>query len=166
MGETPSGGYDEFGSPRGWDTTLVGVIYTTPERIAELCGGPRKDGHAFYCPDDWTGTPEAWIADQLKTEVALYDAYLRGEVYGWRVLLPDPPEDEEDELDLRDAEHVDSCWGYLPDVGARHDESLHYIQFEAVDAALTAEDNRIEAEKNEAVERERAANMDIATVGA
>jgi hypothetical protein len=166
MGETPSGGYDEFGSPRGWDTTLVGVIYTTPERIRELCGEPRREGDRFYCPPDWKGTCEAWIESQLKIEVALYDSYLRGEVYGYRVLLMDEPEDPDDDPDLDDAEHVDSCWGYLPDVTERGDRELHYIQFEAVDAALRYEDDRIEAEKNEAVEAERAANMDIATVSA
>jgi hypothetical protein len=173
LGETPKGGYDEFGSPRGWDTTLVGVIYTTPERIRELCGEPREDGQTFYCPSDWNGTPEAWIEQQLKIEVELYDRYLRGEVYGYRVMAFETPEAAE-EGDTDEAEDVDSCWGYLPEVEVsdavglrmRGKDELHYVKFEAVDAACRYDDDRVEAAKNEAAERERAEQHGIPTVQA
>ena len=109
--------------PGGWDTTMVGFIYTTAGRIAELCGAPVRDGDPFYCPRDWEGTAEAWIAEQLDVEVRLYSAFLSGQVYGWVV---------------RDArgEVVESCWGYLPGVDhERGQDGLEYLRQEAREAA-------------------------------
>lgn len=53
-----------------WDTSRVGTIYTTTERIAE-----------FYdkAPDS------RQIAERLKDEVRAYDRYLQGHVYGYRL---------------------------------------------------------------------------------
>jgi hypothetical protein len=65
-----------------WDSGKVGFIYVTKERA-------EKEG----VPD-----PEAL----LRAEVKEYDQYLRGEVYGYRVL---------DEA----GKELDSCWGFYGD---------------------------------------------------
>jgi hypothetical protein len=117
-GDTACGGSDSWGNARGWDTTMVGFIYTTAERIEELCGKPREKSHAFYCPADWKGTPEAWIADQLRSEVTYYDAWLRGSVYYWAVKDAD-------------GETLESCGGYL--IASEEDEK--YLRTEAESTA-------------------------------
>ena len=69
-----------------WDSGQVGWIYITKDKI-------EKEG--------WT--PEQ--ADKyLDGEVEVYDNYLTGEVYGFRI------EDA-------DGEEIDSCWGYYGDDG-------------------------------------------------
>lgn len=149
-GDTASGGHDEFGNARGWDTTLVGVIYAMPERVRELCGEPVRTFDKFYCPRDWTGTPEAWIAQQLEHEVELYDRYLHGEVYWWCVKDAD-------------GDVLESCGGFLPDVGVPDAEELDYAREEAHEALVAAVEERREQAAQERVEATRAANMDIAT---
>jgi hypothetical protein len=153
LGETPSGGVDEFGSPRGWDTTLCGVIYTTPERIRALCGEPVREGDAVYCPPDWEGTAEQWIAKQLRAEVEVYDQYLRGEIYWYAV------EDAE-------GEYLDSCGGFLGggvDADGREIDSLDYVRQEAREAAEGERARLDEAAATEARERAYWAARGIAT---
>lgn len=111
--DNPTVRRDEFGNGMGWDTTMVGFIYTTPERIRELCGEPQLETDPFYCPRIWDESKghvnwprersaEEWIREQLLLEVKEYDAYLRGEVYGF-VVDEDGPDEE-------------SCWGFIGDV--------------------------------------------------
>jgi hypothetical protein len=137
MGDTASGGTDEFGQARGWDTTCVGIIYTTPARILELCGGPRPEqierGERFYCPDDWTGTPESWLEEQLENEVKSYDAYLRGDVFYWCV------------EDIETEDIIESCAGYLPDVSADYSHQLDYVKEEARGSLAYAIETKREA---------------------
>lgn len=100
---------DHHGNALGWDTSMVGYIYTTRERIAELCGEPQIPTDPFYCPrtwpedgrsgPNWQGTAEAWIEQQMREEVGTYNQYLTGDVYGY--VIEDPR-----------GEHVDSCWGF------------------------------------------------------
>lgn len=149
-GDTASGGSDEFGNARGWDTSLVGVIYTTPERIREFCGDPVRPFDQFYCPRDWSGTPEAWITKQLVDEVEIYDRYLRGEVYWWCV------KDE-------GGDTIESCCGFLPSVGVPYNEELDYIREDAHEALVAEVEQKRERAALERVEATRAANMDIAT---
>lgn len=112
-GDTACGGSDAWGNPRGWDTTMVGFVYTTAERIEELCGGPRE-GDEFYCPSDWKGTPREWIVEQLRNDVREYDAWLRGSVYWY---------------DVKDADGktVESCGGYI----VASEEDMKYLRSEA-----------------------------------
>ncbi len=77
----------------GWDSTNVGFIFTTPARVAELCGSET------YTPADYEGTHEEWIAEQLRAEVNTYDDYLTGSVYGYVVK-------DENGVEL------DSCWNF------------------------------------------------------
>lgn len=64
-----------------WDSGQVGFIFDTPEGV-ERCG-----------------TPPELIEECLRGEVAAFDQWLRGDVYGYVV--------------ERDGEHVDSCWGFF-----------------------------------------------------
>ena len=45
----------------------------------------------------------------MKSEVQIYDQYLRGDVYGYNLYQADPPIGEEDEPEW---EEIDSCWGF------------------------------------------------------
>lgn len=93
---------------QGWDTSMVGFAYCTDERITELCG----DGEHFHTDD--------WITEAIKTDVAEYDLYLRGAVYGYVVA---PGTDDED-----------SCWGYLGDESVK-DEARHAAAYVAAQRA-------------------------------
>lgn len=79
-----------LGDSGGWDSGQVGFIYTTHERVTELCG------------DDPKYHEREWLEEQLRNEVKEYDLYLTGQVYGYRLIA-------EDGVD------VDSCWGFLGD---------------------------------------------------
>lgn len=60
------GGRDlSIGVMRGWDSGVIGFIYTTDAKIAEI------------------GTPEDKIDEVLANELAEYNAYIEGEVYGY-----------------------------------------------------------------------------------
>ncbi len=66
---------------QGWDTSFVGFMVVTEERIAELCGQDPE-----YRQADW-------LDSALKTELGEYDRYLRGEVYSYIVAAGTPFED-------------------------------------------------------------------------
>lgn len=83
---------DEYGQGMGWDTTMIGFVYTTHERITELCG----DGLEYHS--------EEWVNEQVAADVRLYDDYLRGSVYGYVV--------------ARGTDDEESCWGFLGDPDA------------------------------------------------
>jgi hypothetical protein len=77
---------NQFGYPYTdrWDSGLLGFIFITKKKAKQEWG---KDA-----------TPEnlqKWAEGEIKT----YDQYLRGSVYGFRILDPD-------------GEEVDSCWGH------------------------------------------------------
>ena len=73
------GGGAHWSDAQGWDSGTVGFAYITKDKAAE-------------------GSPEG-PEKTLEQEVAEYDMYLRGDVYGYVI------EDEQ-------GEHVDSCWGF------------------------------------------------------
>jgi hypothetical protein len=74
----------------GWDSGPIGYLYTTPERVEELCG---KDKGVPYGKE--------WVEKRLEGELQTLDDYYTGSVYGYTI------------LDAH-GEHVDSCWGYYP----------------------------------------------------
>lgn len=128
---------DHHGAGMGWDTSMVGYIYTTRERILELCGEPQLETDPFYCPRTWPEdgrsgpnwprerTAVEWIAKQLAIEVDVYDQWLRGEVYYYVV------EDEKGET-------LDSCGGFIGggvDKDGRELDGLGYVTLEAREAA-------------------------------
>jgi hypothetical protein len=70
-----------------WDSGILGLIYVTKDSIRQCYGGKRV-----------TQKKLALAEKGMLAEFAEYDAYIRGDVYGWRF------------------EHSDgcynSCWGY------------------------------------------------------
>lgn len=75
-----AGGGDHWCDPGGWDSGTVGFIFDTTEGRDEC------------------GTTIEFVDAVLRQEIAVYDQYLRGDVYGY--VVADGTEDEE------------SCWGF------------------------------------------------------
>lgn len=80
-----------------WDSGQVGFVYTTAKRLAEI------------------GVELANAKEVLAAEVAEYDKFLRGEVYGYVVRD-------------RYGDVIDSCWGFFDEDDARSEgeASLRY----------------------------------------
>lgn len=79
-----------------WDSGQVGYIYITYEKIKEEYG--------------WKIVNEArkqQIKEYLRNEVATYDDYLTGNVYGYNVFCDNCDPDHENS--------IDSCWGFYGD---------------------------------------------------
>jgi hypothetical protein len=72
-----------------WDTSMVGYIYVTHEKIADEYGRVSQD------------TIEK-AKQVLEAEVHEYHHYLRGDVYGFRILDGN--------------KEIDSCWGFIGDL--------------------------------------------------
>lgn len=70
-----------------WDSGQVGWIYATRPTIREAFGVERI-----------TSSVRIRVVEVLAAEIAEYDAYLRGEGYGYEI--------------VEDGVVVDSCWGY------------------------------------------------------
>jgi len=86
--------------PGGWDTSLVGVIFTDDKRLEE------------------TGAPEDSIDQQLEGEVKEYSAWLEGAVYGYVVkqLVPVVVVTKESGALVSEETRsvvLDSCWGFV-----------------------------------------------------
>ncbi len=101
-----------------WDAGQVGFIYATKANVKE-----------------W-GIADDKVEDGLRAEVATYDQYLRGDVWGYVI--------------ERDGEHVDSCWGFYGHEYAEKEgqDALAYAQMQE-DETVAAEE---EGEKARALE--------------
>lgn len=109
-----------------WDSGQVGYIYAEPTAIQTVYGA--------ISPETMDRARQA-----LEAEVEIYDAYLRGECYGFKL--------------YKDGEEIDSCWGFLggidglkedlranlPPEGAELVDQLKYT-WETEDAYLTDHD--------------------------
>ena len=71
-----------------WDSGQVGWIYVS-----------KADIRAEYQVDRITPSVRAQAENRLKDEVRIYDAYLRGECYGYEL--------------YKNGELTDSCWGFI-----------------------------------------------------
>lgn len=79
---TDTASVDRFpADAQGWDTSFVGFMVVTEERIQTLCG------------EDPEHRTADWLDAALKTELAEYDRYLRGEVYFYVVASGTPFEE-------------------------------------------------------------------------
>lgn len=94
---TSSASFRAFDS-HGWDWGTVGFIYVTKEQIDKEWNGDRDKAEEY-----------------LRGEVAEYDQYLTGDVWGYVV------EDEEGNL-------LDSCWGFYGYEYAQQ-EGLSMVQY-------------------------------------
>lgn len=81
-----------------WDSGQVGFIYTTKEQIRDFYS--RR-----YITQSWITIARQVLLD----EVATYDQYLTGEVYGWEI------------TNLETEEKVESCYGYYNKSSAEQD---------------------------------------------
>lgn len=76
-----------------WDSGMVGYVYTTKEILDNL-------GCVYNSREE--------VEEILKSEVELYDKYLKGEVYGFSIV-------EYDEKYGNEYDEIDSCWGFYGD---------------------------------------------------
>lgn len=74
-----------------WDSGQVGWIYVSKEAALKEFGG-----------DKMTGAVRQSAEDLMRSEVAAYDCYLRGECYGFEL--------------YKNGELTDSCWGFMGDL--------------------------------------------------
>lgn len=74
----------------GWDSGQVGFIYVSKEAVLKEFGWKQMSPKRTL-----------QIATILNSEVVVYDQYLRGDVWGFRVKA--------------DGEETDSCWGFYGD---------------------------------------------------
>lgn len=72
-----------------WDSGLVGIVYVKKSELIS---------NGIDIKDDW----EAEARKIISAEVSLYDQYLSGDVYGFRLF----------KLCNNEWEEVDSCWGF------------------------------------------------------
>lgn len=71
-----------------WDSGQVGWIYVSKEDALKEFGGEKM-----------TGAIRKKAEDLMRSEVAVYDSYLRGECYGFEL--------------YKHGELADSCWGFM-----------------------------------------------------
>ena len=107
------------GDPGGWDTTRnAAYMWTDKERFEEMCGPWMEvyDEGAKTCrPAKDEAEFRKYLWGIAKDELGLFQKYLDGECFGWRVetrvpfkrVYPDGREVEDCEW-----ENGDSCWGY------------------------------------------------------
>jgi len=80
-----------------FDSGQVGFIYATKDAILEIGWGKKL-----------TAAVLKKARESLEVEVTVYDQFLSGDVYGYRVVKPDKCE----ACGHDDDEEVDSCWGF------------------------------------------------------
>ena len=95
----PFGGYHGH-----FDSSCVGFTFTTMERIKDYLGFEELN-------DD----RKAQIREILWTELKEYEAYVNGQVYGYRI--------------LKDDELVDSCWGFIGGTNDALTAAKDYINY-------------------------------------
>ncbi len=78
-----------------FDSGQVGIMYATPERV-------RKTLDLDSSPEVITDGVRDQVVNALEADVKVYDAYLRGDVWGFV-------------LENEDGEHLYSCWGFYGD---------------------------------------------------
>ena len=83
-----------------WDSGQVGFIFVSKEKL-------RKE----YSKKHLTKKFLKKIEEYLTTEVNVYDQYLTGDVYGFRVVKPTKC----DECGHEDEDEIDACWGFFGD---------------------------------------------------
>jgi hypothetical protein len=110
------------GRHSGWDYSNVGYIYATLEEGRKNWTVDENDTvEAWYGPNKGKRVPlRECMKRVLRSEVEVYDQYLTGDVYGFRVLKKvtttwvdkNDPTKEVSETEL---EETDSCWGFYGD---------------------------------------------------
>jgi len=111
-----------------WDSGCVGYAVALKEKIMKETVGYvldengekiREEYKHENAPSTWGYktvplTEDTWKAraeEIINGEVELYDQYLRGDVYGFKISVADEPEEDEEP----DWMEEDSCWGFYGD---------------------------------------------------
>lgn len=94
-----------------WDSGQVGFIYVPKDEVCKV-----------YGVDEVTDELYEKVCDVFRSEVSVYDAYLRGEVYCFSV--------------EKDGEHVNSCCGFYGDIEENGilDEIVNTINYDIENA--------------------------------
>ena len=85
-----------------WDSGQVGWIYVSKEDALKEFGGEKM-----------TGAVKRKAENFMRSEVAVYDFYLRGECYGFEL--------------YKNGELSDSCWGFIGDLGDVCKDMAEYL---------------------------------------
>ena len=101
-----------------WDSGQVGYIYCTKERAIAEWGEDCLDR----------------AEDYLRSEVEVYDQYLRGDVYGFIV-----EETEDEDNDTAVWEQTDSCWGFFGSDVDKNGITNHLVSDDLCQMARDAE---------------------------
>jgi hypothetical protein len=112
-----------------WDSGQIGWIYVTRDKIKQEYSG---DG----------GRTDEQIIEYLTNEVQTYDQYLKGDVYGFKIVKPVTKtwvckETKEEKVETEEQD-INSCWGFF---GTKHDKNGLYDY-----ADITKEDILVEEE--------------------
>jgi len=83
--------------PQGWDTSMVGFIYVTREKVQQEYGWKRL-----------TQKRIKQIQQHLESEVATYSQYLEGDVWGFSLI----EETKCCQCHQTITDILDSCWGF------------------------------------------------------
>jgi hypothetical protein len=105
-----------------WDSGQLGWVVVDADRIR----------HEYSCTEITAEIRER-VIEVLKSEVECYDAYLRGDVWGYVI-------EEATTCDHGDThyDHVDSCWGFIGTEGTKEAIGEHLppeLQGEVLDKA-------------------------------
>lgn len=113
-----------------WDSGQVGFIYTTEEKIK-----------SWWNAEEVTKELLEKVETQLTSEVSVYDQYLTGDVYGYKILD-------------QDGEELDSCWGFFGHAEAEEQakDSLQWFK---------DKQEKISSEKKKALEEIRAKSLSL-----
>ena len=120
-----------------WDAGVVGYAYISKNDVIKECpiyvldeNGERikiehqhADGRTTYSYKTTPATEETWrkrASEVIDNEVEVYDMYLRGDVYGYKLEKEVIVEDKCPHCDQIIKTHTewieeDSCWGYYGD---------------------------------------------------
>jgi hypothetical protein len=82
-----------------WDSGEIGFIYVSMERARE------EWGHGDASDEEIRARAEKYLEGEVET----YDAYISGQVYGYRIVETFGEDEDEDE----GGEELDSCWGFF-----------------------------------------------------
>ena len=85
-----------------WDSGQVGWIYVSKEDALKEFGGEKM-----------TGAIKKKAENLMRSEVAVYDSYLRGECYGFEL--------------YKNGELSDSCWGFMGDLNDVCKDMAEYL---------------------------------------
>ena len=81
--------------PQGWDTSFIGFIYVTRESLKN-----------FWNKTNLTKSAREIIQNAIECEIAEYNQYLSGDVYGYKMY-------EKKKCQYgQHLEEIDSCWGF------------------------------------------------------